>query len=63
MADKKVLVTTSGVYALDDKGNTVELAQGSEAILEQKQAESLAKRGRVELVNNSKPQSKSKSEK
>lgn len=52
MSDKKVLVTSRGVYAVDKDGKTVELEQGSETTLEQKQAENLVKRGRVELVNN-----------
>jgi len=57
MADKKVLATSSGIYAVKD-GKTVALAQGVEFSIDLTQAEKLAKRGKVELVNNSKPAAK-----
>lgn len=58
MAEQKVLVTSSGVYAVKD-GQTVALAQGVEFIIDSLQAEKLAKRGRVQLVlNEPKPTAK-----
>lgn len=59
MADKKVLATSSGLYAVKD-GKTVELAQGVEFSISAEQADKLAKRGKVELVNNTKPEPKPK---
>jgi len=53
MADRKVLATSSGLYAVKD-GKTVNLAQGVEFSIDSEQAEKLAKRGKVELVNNTK---------
>lgn len=52
MADKKVLVTTGGVYAVKD-GKTLPLDKGTEASIEAEQADKLVKQGRVGLVLNS----------
>jgi len=63
MANKTVLVTSNGVYAVED-GKTKVLTQGEKVSLESEQADKLVKRGRVELVNNTKSEpSKSKAEK
>lgn len=59
MADKKVLVTSKGVYAVKD-GKTEALELGAEVSLDAEQAEKLAKRGRVELLTNSKLKTESK---
>jgi hypothetical protein len=59
MSDTKVLATSSGIYAVKD-GKTVALSPGVEFNIDSKQAESLAKRGKVELVNNTKPETKPK---
>ena len=53
MANKKVLVTSKGVYAVAD-GKTIELPLNSEQSIPADQAEKLVGRGRVELINNSK---------
>ena len=59
MADKKVLVTSGGVYAVKD-GKTLPLEEGTEVSIDAEQADKLAQRGRVELVSNSKTEPKSK---
>ena len=51
MANKKVLATSSGIYAVKD-GKTVPLAQGVEFSIDSVQAEKLAKRGKVKFVTN-----------
>lgn len=53
MADKKVLVTSGGVYAFDKDGKTLPLEKGTEASIEAEQADKLVKQGRVGLVLNS----------
>lgn len=51
MADKKVLATSSGLYAVKD-GKTVHIAPGVEFAIDSEQAEKLAKRNKVQLVMN-----------
>lgn len=57
MADKKVLATSSGIYVVKE-GKTLPIAQGVEFSIDSEQADKLAKRGKVELVTNSKSTAK-----
>ena len=59
MANKRVLVTSSGVYAVKD-GITQHLVHGEESSIDAAQADKLAERGRVELIINKKPKAKAK---
>ena len=52
MANKRVLVTSKGCYAVNDKGATVELKAGEEGSIEDAQAAVFVKSGKAELVNN-----------
>ena len=52
MANKRVLVTSKGCYAVNDKGVTVELKAGEEVSIEDAQAAVFIKSGKAELVNN-----------
>ena len=52
MANKRVLVTSKGCYAVNDKGVTVELKAGEEVSIEDTQAAVFVKSGKAELVNN-----------
>ena len=52
MANKRVLVTSKGCYAVNDKGVTVELKAGEEVSIEDVQAAVFIKSGKAELVNN-----------
>ena len=52
MANKRVLITSKGCYAVSDKGVTVELKAGEEVSIEDAQAAVFIKSGKAELVNN-----------
>tara|TARA_R110000803_G_scaffold93898_1_gene161378 strand:+ start:112 stop:399 length:288 start_codon:yes stop_codon:yes gene_type:complete len=54
MANKKVLITSSGCYAVSEKGTTVELVSGDEVLIEDFQASVFIKAGKAELVVNKK---------
>ena len=62
MTDKRVLVTSSGVYAVKD-GVTLPLTVGDEVELEAAQADNLAGRGKVEFIINVPPKPKPKPKK
>jgi hypothetical protein len=53
MANKRVLATSSGVYAVDD-GKTVEVSTDNATSIDEKQAERLAELGKVTFVTNQK---------
>ena len=54
MANKRVLVTSKGCYAVNDKGVTVELKAGEEVSIEDAQAAVFVKVGKAKLVTNKK---------
>ena len=56
MPNKRVLVTSRGCYAVNDKGATVELEVGSESEVEDVQANVFIKVGKAELINNKQKQ-------
>ena len=56
MPNKRVLVTSRGCYAVNDKGATVELKVGSESEVEDVQADVFIKVGKAELINNKQKQ-------
>tara|TARA_R110000787_G_scaffold191073_1_gene302454 strand:+ start:525 stop:704 length:180 start_codon:yes stop_codon:yes gene_type:complete len=56
MPNKRVLVTSKGCYAVNDKGVTVELEVGSESEVEDVQANVFIKVGKAELINNKQKQ-------
>ena len=58
MANKRVLITSSGCYAVSDKGATVELEVGEEVLIEDFQAAVFIKVGKAELVINKKKSAK-----
>tara|TARA_R110000796_G_scaffold125907_1_gene240507 strand:- start:237 stop:506 length:270 start_codon:yes stop_codon:yes gene_type:complete len=58
MANKRVLVTSKGCYAVSDKGATVELEVGEEVLIEDFQAAVFIKVGKAELVVNKKKAAK-----
>ena len=58
MANKRVLITSSGCYAVSDKGATVELEVGEEVLIEDFQAAVFIKVGKAELVINKKKAAK-----
>ena len=58
MANKRVLITSSGCYAVSDKGATVELEVGEEVLIEDFQAAVFIKVGKAELVVNKKKAAK-----
>ena len=54
MANKRVLVTSKGCYAVSDKGVTIELKAGEEASIEDAQAAVFVKVGKAKLIINKK---------
>ena len=56
MPNKKVLVTSKGCYAVNDKGVTVELEVGVESEVEDVQADVFVKVGKAELIINKQKQ-------
>tara|TARA_R110000772_G_scaffold225042_1_gene335721 strand:- start:66 stop:245 length:180 start_codon:yes stop_codon:yes gene_type:complete len=56
MANKRVLITSSGCYAVNDKGATVELEVGVESEIEDVQADVFVKVGKAELIINKQKQ-------
>ena len=58
MANKRVLITSSGCYAVNDKGATVALDAGEDVLIEDVQAAVFIKAGKAELVINKKKAAK-----
>ena len=56
MPNKKVLVTSKGCYAVNEKGVTVELEVGVESEVEDVQADVFVKVGKAELIINKQKQ-------
>lgn len=52
MANKKVLVTSRGCYAVNDNGVTFELENGKEASITDAQADVFLRSGKAKLVIN-----------
>ena len=54
MPNKRVLVTSRGCYAVNDKGVTVELEVGEEVLVEDVQAAVFVKVGKATMITNKK---------
>ena len=52
MANKKVLITSRGCYAVDNDGVTVELENGKEASITDTQADVFLRSGKAKLIVN-----------
>ena len=52
MANKKLLITSRGCYAVSDDGVTVELADGKEVVIDDTQAAVFLRSGKAQLVIN-----------
>ena len=52
MANKKVLITSRGCYAVDNDGVTVELESGKEASIADTQADVFLRSGKAQLIVN-----------
>tara|TARA_R110000851_G_scaffold51183_2_gene121765 strand:- start:271 stop:480 length:210 start_codon:yes stop_codon:yes gene_type:complete len=52
MANKKVLITSRGCYAVDPNGVTVELENGKESSITDTQADVFLRSGKAQLVIN-----------
>jgi hypothetical protein len=52
MANKKVLITSRGCYAVNTDGVTVELESGKETSIEDTQADVFVRSGKAQLIIN-----------